>query len=82
METYFDNMTAEDGSKEKLAHDFKILASDSKQVLLNVGQATAATVKAEVKAVDATIHKHPYAAMLVGFGLGLAAGYLLGPSRD
>ncbi len=82
METYFDNMTAEDGSKEKLAHDLQILASDSKQVLLNVGQATAATVKAEVKAVDAAVHKHPYAAMLVGFGLGLAAGYLLGPRRD
>jgi ElaB/YqjD/DUF883 family membrane-anchored ribosome-binding protein len=81
METYFDNMTAEEGSKAKLAHDLWVLTNDGKKVLLDTGRATAAAVKAEAKAADALMRKHPYASILVAVGVGMLAGYLLGSRK-
>jgi ElaB/YqjD/DUF883 family membrane-anchored ribosome-binding protein len=82
METYFKNITAEDGSKEMLARDFKILANDSKHLLASAGKKTVEEIKAGAKAADKIVRDYPYASMALGFGAGLIAGWLLGGGSD
>ena len=82
METYFKNITAEDGSKEKLARDFKILANDGKHLLASAGKRTVEEFKTGAKAADRIVREHPYASIALGFGAGLLAGWLLGRRSD
>jgi ElaB/YqjD/DUF883 family membrane-anchored ribosome-binding protein len=82
METYFKNITAEDGSKEKLARDFKILATDSKHLLSGARRKTVEELRAGARAADRIVREHPYASIVLGFGAGLLAGWLLGGGSD
>lgn len=78
METYFDNMMADEGSKEKLARDLWVLANDSKNALVDVGR----NAVAEVQATDKMIRKHPYASLAGAFGLGVVVGWYLCSRRE
>lgn len=82
METYFDNMTAKEGSPKKLARDLWILADDGKSLLADATQRVGEELKAETQAADRIIRTNPYTALAAAFGLGLLAGWLLGSRRD
>jgi len=82
METYFDNMTAKEGSTQKLAQDLWILADDGKNLLAGATQKVGEQLKAETQAADRVIRTNPYAALAAAFGLGLLAGWLLGSRRS
>ena len=81
METYFDNMTAADGSKEKLARDIRILVSDGKDLLSTAGSKAGAEVKAGSRVLDTSVRKNPYTSIAIALGVGAALGWLLGGSR-
>src|ERR1051325_6614 len=49
METYFSNMTAEEGTKEKLAHDLMTLMRDAEELVKATGSQLAGKSKAELK---------------------------------
>jgi len=38
METYFQNMTAEEGSKDKLVHDLNVLVHDAEELIKVTGR--------------------------------------------
>ena len=48
METYFKNMTAEEGTKEKLFHDLKILLQDGQTIVAATGSDLAQKSKEEL----------------------------------
>jgi ElaB/YqjD/DUF883 family membrane-anchored ribosome-binding protein len=82
METYFKNITAEDGSKEKVVRDFKILANDSKHLLATATQKTVEELKEGAKTADRAVRAYPYAALALGLGAGFLTGWLLGGRSD
>jgi ElaB/YqjD/DUF883 family membrane-anchored ribosome-binding protein len=49
METYFKNMTVEEGTKEKLFHDMKILLQDGQTLVVAAGGNLAQKSKEELK---------------------------------
>jgi len=49
METYFKNMTADEGTKEKLFHDLKILVQDGQALVTATGGNLAKKSKEELK---------------------------------
>lgn len=50
METYFSNMRAEDGTKEKLMEDLKVLVSDAEELIKATGGQLVGKSQAEVSA--------------------------------
>ena len=50
METYFSNMTAEDGTKEKLVQDLMTLEHDAEELVKATGNDVAAKSKTELNA--------------------------------
>jgi len=48
METYFNNMTAEEGTKEKLLHDLMILVNDAEELVKAAGSQLADKSKTEL----------------------------------
>ena len=48
METYFSNMTAGDGTKEKLVQDLTTLVNDAEELVKATGGQLADTSKAEL----------------------------------
>jgi ElaB/YqjD/DUF883 family membrane-anchored ribosome-binding protein len=82
METYFDNMTAKEGSTQKLAQDLWILANDGKNLLADATQRAGEGLKADTQAANRIIRTNPYGAVAAAFGLGLLAGWLLGSRRS
>jgi ElaB/YqjD/DUF883 family membrane-anchored ribosome-binding protein len=77
METYFNNMAAEDGSAEKLVRDIKTLVRDTED-LMRDGCRTAGqhTLLAAQQADDA-IRQYPSASVGLAFGVGILLGLLL-----
>jgi ElaB/YqjD/DUF883 family membrane-anchored ribosome-binding protein len=55
METYFKNMTAEDGTKEKLFHDLKILLQDGQSIVAATGSDLARKSKEELRDLAARL---------------------------
>ncbi len=55
METYFKNMTAEEGTKEKLFHDLKILLQDGQTLVAARGSDLAQKSKEELKELAARL---------------------------
>ncbi len=49
METYFDNMTARPGSRERLQHDLRILLYDAEDLLKSAGEDLAAKAKTDLQ---------------------------------
>jgi ElaB/YqjD/DUF883 family membrane-anchored ribosome-binding protein len=49
METYFDNMTAKPGSREKLQHDLRTLLYDAEDLLKSAGENLAAKTKTDLQ---------------------------------
>lgn len=50
METYFSNLTAEDGTKERLFRDLAVLAQDAEELVKTVGGQAAEKTKVELAA--------------------------------
>jgi|DewCreStandDraft_4_1066084.scaffolds.fasta_scaffold21936_3 ElaB/YqjD/DUF883 family membrane-anchored ribosome-binding protein len=50
METYFQNMTAEDGSKDKLIHDLNVLVHDAEELIKVTGKSLSEKSKVQLMA--------------------------------
>ena len=74
MEVYFKNMTVEEGTKEKIAHDLRTLAQDIKQVAVTSSQRLGEEAVAGAKATGRIARQHPYSAMVIAFGVGVLVG--------
>jgi ElaB/YqjD/DUF883 family membrane-anchored ribosome-binding protein len=48
METFFKNMTAEDGSKERLIHDLRTLVHDAEELIQATGRDVSARSKEQL----------------------------------
>jgi ElaB/YqjD/DUF883 family membrane-anchored ribosome-binding protein len=78
METYFDNMTAPEGSAEKLRHDFRTLLSDTEDLVKDSCRALGQQTKVAARQTDQLIRRNPLVAVGVAFGAGMLLGVLLG----
>jgi ElaB/YqjD/DUF883 family membrane-anchored ribosome-binding protein len=78
METYFNNMTAEDGSADKLIQDVRTLVRDAEEVMWDgcrvIGQQTVVAAQQ----ADEAIRQFPTASVGLAFGIGLLLGLLCG----
>ncbi len=74
MEVYFKNMTAEEGTTEKLTHDLRALAQDVKSVVAASGQRIREEAAAGAKATDRIVREYPYSTLVAAFGAGLLLG--------
>jgi ElaB/YqjD/DUF883 family membrane-anchored ribosome-binding protein len=78
METYFNNMTAEDGSAEKLMRDVRTLVRDTEDLMRDGCRTAGHHTLVAVQQADEAIRQYPAASMGVAFGVGILLGLLLG----
>lgn len=98
METFFKNLTPEEGTAEKLLHDLRTLREDTEELFRAAGGKLAEKSKekfltamekakstcndirnqaaAGADTTDQIIHKYPYSAVGIAFGLGMLLGVL------
>jgi ElaB/YqjD/DUF883 family membrane-anchored ribosome-binding protein len=74
MEVYFENMTAEEGTTEKLTHDLRALVHDVKHVVAASGGKICEEAVASAKATDKLVRQFPYPSLGIAFGVGIALG--------
>ena len=74
METYFSNLTAADGSAEKLVRDVRVLMRDTEELLRNSCEVLGEQTRMTARHAKRAVRQYPYAS----FGAALAAGFLAG----
>jgi ElaB/YqjD/DUF883 family membrane-anchored ribosome-binding protein len=78
METYFNNMAAEDGSTEKLMRDVRTLVRDTEDLVRDGCRTATEHSLLAVQQADEAIRNYPLASVGVAFGFGVMLGLLLG----
>jgi ElaB/YqjD/DUF883 family membrane-anchored ribosome-binding protein len=78
METYFDNMTAQEGSADKLLRDFRVLVHDTEELVKDGCRVLGEQTMIAAEQADEAVRRYPAAVAGVAFGFGLLVGLLLG----
>ncbi len=78
METYFDNMTAQEGSADKLLRDFRVLVHDAEELVKDGCRVVGEQSVIAAEQADQAVRRYPAATAGVAFGFGLLVGLLLG----
>jgi ElaB/YqjD/DUF883 family membrane-anchored ribosome-binding protein len=79
METYFDNMTAQEGSADKLARDFRVLLHDAEELVKDGCRVVGEQSVIAAEQADQAVRRYPAATAGVAFGFGLLGfGLLVG----
>jgi ElaB/YqjD/DUF883 family membrane-anchored ribosome-binding protein len=78
METYFDNMTVQDGSAEKLMRDCRVLMHDAEELIRDGCRVLGEQTRIAAEEADEAVRRYPAATAGVAFGFGVMIGLLLG----
>jgi ElaB/YqjD/DUF883 family membrane-anchored ribosome-binding protein len=78
METYFNNMAAEDGTAEKLMRDVRTLVRDTEDLMWDGCRAAGEHTLLAVQQADEAVRQYPTASVGLAFGIGVLLGLLLG----
>ena len=78
METYFNNLTAAEGSAEKLVQDVQVLIKDGEDLLRNSCQGLGDQSRFTAEQAKEAVRRYPYASVGAAFALGLLVGLLSG----
>jgi ElaB/YqjD/DUF883 family membrane-anchored ribosome-binding protein len=78
METYFNNMAAEDGTAEKLMRDVRTLVQDTEDLMWDGCRTVGEHTLLAMQQADEAVRHYPTASVGVAFGIGVLLGLLLG----
>ena len=78
METYFDNMTAQDGSADKLVRDLRVLVHDAEELARDGCRVMGEQTKIAAQQADEAVRRYPTAVVGVAFCFGVLMGLVLG----
>jgi len=81
METYFNNLTAAEGSAEKLVQDVQVLIKDGEDLLRNGCQVLGDQSRVTARQAAETVRRYPYASVGAAFALGVFVGLLAGKKQ-
>ncbi len=77
METYFDNMTAQDGSTDKLVRDLRVLMQDTEELMRYGCRVLGEQTRIATQQADEAVRRYPSAVAGAAFGFGLLVGLLI-----
>jgi ElaB/YqjD/DUF883 family membrane-anchored ribosome-binding protein len=78
METYFNNMTAQDGSTDKLVRDLRVLVHDAEELVKDGCRVMGEQTKIAAQQADEALRQYPTAVVGVAFCFGVLLGLVLG----